>query len=61
MGIESSHSSAYKSSGNARAKKIQDVKNLLRKVKDAGEDWQEAYSEWRNAPTVEGASPVQLF
>ena len=61
-GIDVTHSSAYNSSGNARAeKKIQGVKNLLRKVKDAGEDWLEAYSEWRNAPTVEGPSPAQLF
>ena len=38
-GIDVTHSTAYNSSGNARAvKKIQDVKNLLRKVKNAGED-----------------------
>ena len=61
-GIYVCHSSAYNSSGNARAeKKIQDVKNLLLKVKDAGEDWLQAYSEWRNCPTVEGPSPAQLF
>jgi transposase InsO family protein len=55
-GIRSTLSSAYNSSGNARAeKKIQDVKNLMRKVKDAREEWLPAYSEWRNAPTVEGS------
>ena len=43
VGIEATHSSAYNSYGNARAeKKIQDMKNLLRKLKDAGEDWLEA-------------------
>ena len=59
VGIEATHSSAYNSSGNAGAeKKIQDLKNLLRKVKVAGDDWLEAYSECRIAPTVEGPSPA---
>ena len=40
---------------------IQDIKNLLRKFQDAGKDFQQAHSEWRNSPTVEGPSPAQLF
>ena len=61
-GIDLCHSSAYNSSGNSRAeKKIQNVKNLLWKCKDTGPDFSEAHSEWRNSPTVQGASSAQLF
>ena len=40
---------------------MQETKKLLRRVKDNKEDWLLAFSEWRNAPTVEGPSPAQLF
>ena len=61
-GITTSYSSAYNSPGNSRAEKaVQETKKLLRRVKDNKEDWLLAFSEWRNAPTVEGPSPAQLF
>ena len=37
------------------------VKNLLRKCKETGQDFQEAHTEWRNSLTAQGASPAQLF
>ena len=40
---------------------IQDVKNLLTKTKEAGEDFDLAFFEWRSAPTSQGVSPAQLF
>ena len=56
------HSSAYNSSGNSRAeKKIQDVKNLMRKCQATGQDFSEAHSKWRCSTTVQCASPAQLF
>ena len=33
----------------------------MKKIKNGKEDWLQAYAEWRNATTVEGASPAQLF
>ena len=61
-GIQSTHSSAYNPEGNSRAEKsIQDVKNLLTKTKEAGEDWDLAFCEWRSAPTSQGVSTAQLF
>ena len=54
-GIQSSHSSAYNPEGNSRAEKsIQDVKNLMTKIKEAGEDWDLAFCEWRSSPTSQG-------
>ena len=61
-GIRSNLSSAYNSSANFRAEKqVQDVKKLMQKVKEGKEDWNLAYAEWRNAPSVQGNSPAQLF
>ena len=33
----------------------------MEKVKDGKKDWNLAYSEWRNTPTVQGNSPAKLF
>ena len=61
-GIQSTHSSAYKSSGNSRAEKsIQDVKKLMTKTQKANENWALAYCEWRNSPTIQVVSSAQLF
>ena len=58
-GIQAVHSSAYHSQGNARAEKgVQEVKNLLKRVGEAGEDFQTAYSEYKLAPTSSGHSPA---
>ena len=42
-------------------KAVQEVKNLLTRVAEAGEDFENAYSEYKMAPTSTGVSPAQLF
>ena len=42
-------------------KAIQDVKKLMTKCQETGEDWDLAFCEWRSSPAIQGVSTAQLF
>ena len=62
LGIKPETSSAYLSQSNSRVERvIGEIKKLMTKCKEAGEDFDVAFSEWKMAPRVEGPSPSQVF
>ena len=62
LGIKPESSSAYLSQSNSRVERvIGEIKKLMTKCKEAGEDFDVAFSEWKMAPRVEGPSPSQAF
>ena len=61
-GIQAIHSSAYNSRGNARAENaVQNVKNLMTRCEESGDNFETAYSELRMSPRACGQSSAQLF
>ena len=61
-GIVHELTSPYNSQSNGLAEAaVKNIKTLLSKCMDTGEDFQLALSAWRNTPRADGFSPAQLF
>ena len=61
-GIKVETASAYHPQSNCRAEgTLGNIKKLMRKCKDGGENFEEALAEWRMAPRADGPSCSELF
>ena len=61
-GIKVEVASAYHPQSNCRAEgTLGNIKKLMRKCKDGGENFEEALAEWRMAPRADGPSCSELF
>ena len=61
-GIIHEKSSAYYAQSNGLAESaVKNVKTLLKKCLDSGENFYSALSEWTNTPRDDGFSPAELF
>jgi hypothetical protein len=61
-GIKSDKSSPYNSQSNGLAESgVKNVKYLLDKCLQTGEDYKTALHEWRNCPRTNGTSPSEAF